>query len=352
MRWIFAIFLTTVLAGAAEPTTVLQGSGYFPVMVRLKSGDLLAVVRAGGAHVDVRGRLDMIRSTDQGKTWSAPTTVIDEEFDDRNPALGQASDGTVVLAYAVAKNYDESGLKFKGTRKDRVFDGVYLMRSSDDGRTWSKPQRSSTIHDFYVGQGVVSPYGKIVTAKDGTLLMAVYFEFFDDRGFQSFLFRSRDQGRTWKDPVLMGAGYNETGLAVLSDGTVVAALRSGKGQHLAIAKSSDAGLTWSTPVQVTADFEHPGDLIPLRDGRLLLTYGVRNPPRGVDAMLSSDNGATWNKDRKTTLAADAPNVDCGYPSSVQLSNGDIATLFYQVDDPKNVPATSRARFVNWKAPKR
>jgi hypothetical protein len=105
-------------------------------------------------------------------------------------------------------------------------------------------------------------------------------------------------------------------------------------------------------VQVTADFEHPGDLIPLQDGRLLLTYGVRNPPRGVNAMLSSDNGATWNKDRKITLAADAPNVDCGYPSSVQLSNGDIATLFYQVDDPKNVPATSRARFLIWKAPKR
>ena len=206
MRWVIALFLTSVFATAAEPKTIVQGSGYFPVMIRLQSGDLLAVIRGGGAHVDVRGRLDLIRSTDQGKTWSAPSTVIDEEFDDRNPALGQASDGTVVLAYAVAKNYDDTGLKFKGTRKDRVFDGVYLMRSSDNGRTWSKPDRSSAIHDFYIGQGVVSPYGKIVTAKDGTLLMAVYFEFFDDRGFQSSVCRSKDQGRSWEAPVLIGAG--------------------------------------------------------------------------------------------------------------------------------------------------
>ena len=99
-------------------------------------------------------------------------------------------DDAIVLAYAVAGNYDETGLHFKGGRTDRLFDGVYLTYSRDNGRTWSRPVRDPVIHKFYDGQGLVSPYGKIVQLPDGTVLMAVYFEFFDDRGNQSYLFRA------------------------------------------------------------------------------------------------------------------------------------------------------------------
>lgn len=343
-----ALLFSLVAAQAAEVKTVTQGLGYFPVMIRLKSGELLSVVRGGGAHVDVRGRLDLIMSKDEGKTWSAPWTAIDEEFDDRNPALGQLEDGTVLLAYAVAKNYDETGRKFAGPRSARVFDGVYLMRSKDKGRTWSKPERSETINQFYVGKGLVSPYGKLAIAKDGTLLMAVYFEFFDDRSFQSYVFRSKDKGRTWGEPALMGAGFNETGITVMSDGTVLAALRSGKGQFLSIARSSDHGRTWSEPAKVTNDLQHPGDLISLKDGRVLLTFGERNVPRGVKAILSSDGGKTWGE--PIVLASDSPNIDTGYPSSVQLRDGRIATMYYAVGDQEKAPETASAKVIFWKAP--
>lgn len=331
--------------------TVLEGSGYFPVLIRLKSGELLATLRGGGSHVDVRGRLDMVMSKDNGRTWSKPWTAIDQEFDDRNPALGQLKDGTVLLAYSIAKNYDETGLKFKGTsRKDRVFDGVYLMRSKDKGKTWSKPERSEAIHNFYVDKGLVSPYGKIAQLADGTVLMSVYFEFFDDRGFQSYVFRSHDGGKTWGEPALMGAGFNETGITALPNGDILAALRAGKGQSLSIARSTDGGKTWSAPEQVTKDMEHPGDLIVLKNGHVLLSHGERNPPRGVKALISTDNGKTWNKANPITLASDAPNVDCGYPSSVQLPDGSILTIYYQVDDPKNTPASAKAKVVIWKEP--
>jgi Neuraminidase (sialidase) len=342
------LLFSLVAAQAAEVKTVTQGLGYFPVMIRLKSGELLSVIRGGGAHVDVRGRLDLIMSKDEGTTWSAPWTAIDEEFDDRNPALGQLNDGTVLLAYAVAKNYDETGRKFKGPRTSRVFDGVYLMRSKDKGKTWSKPERSETINQFYVGKGLVSPYGKMAIAKDGTLLMAVYFEFFDDRGFQSYIFRSKDKGRTWGEPALMGAGFNETGITVLPDGTVLAALRSGKGQFLSIALSADHGRTWSEPAKVTNDLQHPGDLISLKDGRVLLTFGERNPPRGVKALLSRDGGKTWGE--PIVLASDSPNVDTGYPSSVQLRDGSIATIYYQVDSQEKAPESASAKVILWKAP--
>lgn len=329
---------------------VTKGVGYFPVAIRLSNGNVLAVIRGGAAHIGVKGRLDLIRTTDSGKTWSTPWTAVDEPFDDRNPALGQLKDGTIVLAYAVASGYDEAGLRFKGTRKDRVFDGVYLVFSNDNGRTWSKPARDPAIHRFYSGQGHVSPYGKIIQLPDGTVLMAVYFEFFDARGNQSYAFRSKDGGRTWGDPVLLGEHFNETGLVRLRDGRLLAAMRSEKGGHIAIIESSDQGRTWSKPVQLTADSEHPADLIQLQDGLVLMVFGERNAPRGVHAMVSRD-GRAWDKSRHIVLADNAPNTDCGYPSSVEVSKGTVLTLYYQVDDLSNAPASSSARSVLWSVPK-
>ena len=345
--------LTAFAAAAADfpHQTVTEGLGYFPVAIRLNNGDVLAVIRGGAAHVGVKGRLDFVRSTDGGKTWSKPWTAIDESQDDRNPALGQLKDGTIVLAYAIASGYDESGEKFKGGRNDRIFDGVYLVFSNDNGRTWTKPILDKTTKKFYASGGHVSPYGKIVQLPDGTALMAVYFEFFDGRGNESWLFRSKDNGKTWGEPTLMGKRYNETGIAALRDGRVLAALRSEKGGHLAITESKDQGKTWSAPVQITKDSEHPGDLIQLRDGRVLLTYGERNAPRGVHALLSAD-GTTWDNSKPIILADDAPNGDCGYPSSVEVGDGQIVTLYYQVQDLKNALATSSSRAVVWNVPKK
>src|SRR4051794_31774510 len=142
--------------------TVTSGLGYFPVAIRLHNGDILAVLRGGAPHIGIKGRLDLVRSTDGGKSWSKPWTAIDEPQDDRNPALGQLKDGTVVLAYAIASGYDETGERFEGGRNDRQFDGVYLIFSKDNGRTWTKPVRDETIKKFYLSGGQVSPYGKIV----------------------------------------------------------------------------------------------------------------------------------------------------------------------------------------------
>lgn len=352
IRLCVLLIATLMAASAAEfpHQTITRGLGYFPVAIRLKNGDVLAVIRGGAPHIGVQGRLDLVRSTDGGKTWSKPWTAVDEPLDDRNPALGQLRDGTIVLAYAIASNYDETGLKFKGTRTDRQFDGVYVVLSKDNGRTWSKPRRDGTIHQFYTGQGLVSPYGKMVQLADGTALMAVYFEFFDGRGNESYLFRSRDGGRSWGEPTLLGRHYNETGIVSLRDGRLLAALRSEKGGHLAITESADQGRTWSPPRQITRDREHPGDLIPLADGRVLLVFGQRTVPRGVQAMISPD-GRQWQDLPRIVLSDDAPNGDCGYPSSVEVAPGRIATLYYQVDDLNNALATSSSRIVLWSAPR-
>ena len=130
----------------------------------------------------------------------------------------------------------------------------------------------------------------------------------------------------------------------------MAVLRSETGGHLATAFSKDGGRTWSAPTEITRDTEHPGDLIRLKNGDVLLTYGQRNKPFGVEAIISHDKGETWDDRSKVVLANNAASTDCGYPSSIQLPNGKIVTIYYQVDDPHNAPASAEAKSIVWQTP--
>ena len=351
-------FLFAAATLFAAPQIVVNGDGYFPVLIKLNDGRLAAVLRGGAPHIGRGGRLDWITSKDQGRTWTQPTVLVDTPEDDRNPAFGQLKDGTLLAAYTILSGYRPDG-KESTARKDRVFDGVYVMRSTDGGKTWSegrrKPETRRPPGDKNVVSTAVSPYGKIVQLKDGTALMAVYYEATLTDGtqqFQSWVFRSTDQGLTWDYPSLIQLDGNETSLAVLQDGTVLAAVRTSRAGYLRVTRSTDGGRTWAPSVQVTKDAEHPADLIQLQDGRVLMSFGQRNAPRGVHTWLSNDAGLTWKPENRQTLASDAPNVDCGYPSSVETKRGHIVTIYYQVDDAQNTPASAKAKVIQWQVSKK
>ena len=104
--------------------------------------------------------------------------------------------------------------------------------------------------------------------------------------------------------------------------------KDSSGADLWQAESWDAGYTWSAPRRITEHKEHPADLLRLADGRILLAYGHRKPPFGVRAMVSHDDGATWDVGHKITLVAECTSGDCGYPSSVQRDDGKILTAYY------------------------
>ena len=66
----------------------------------------------------------------------------------------------------------------------------------------------------------------------------------------------------------------------------------------------------------------------LRDGRLLMTYGYRRPPFGNQARISADAGKTWSA--PITVSDDGMGGDLGYPSTVELANGDMLTVWYEL----------------------
>ena len=61
-----------------------------------------------------------------------------------------------------------------------------------------------------------------------------------------------------------------------------------------------------------------------------MTYGHRREPFGERACLSSDGGKTWDVENAIEIKS-AVNSDLGYPASVELPDGSIYTVYYQVD---------------------
>jgi len=314
--------------------SIAVAGAMFPVLGRLESGKLAAVVRGGAPHVGVGGRLNLVTSEDGALTWSQPSLIVYMPPDTRDWAFGQAAEGRLIMAFCVTGAYRNGGHGFEAAQYR-----PWVTASDDDGAQWSNPAPLDCSPLQYS-----SLFGKIIALADGTVLLNGYGWYqpekegeelpADKQGMSNYVLRSTDNGKTWGDFTFIGGqGYNETALCALPDGTVLAVMRAdGLYQSL----SSDGGRTWSKPAILVEGARVPADVIVLASGKLLLTFGRRVEPFGVEAVLSGDEYGTWDWRTHRLIEWEAPNTDCGYPSSAQLDDGTIVTLYYKVT---NDPAT-------------
>jgi hypothetical protein len=64
-----------------------------------------------------------------------------------------------------------------------------------------------------------------------------------------------------------------------------------------------------------------------------MSYGHRRKPFGNQARLSTDNGKTWGE--PILLSGDGKGGDLGYPSTVELEDGTLLTVWYEsMTEPK------------------
>lgn len=199
----------------------------------------------------------------------------------------------------------------------------WVCRSTDGGRSW---ERTETV-TMPAGMPPLIPFGDIVRSPEGTLGVSFY-SWHDRPKNTAYFLRSRDDGRTWGEPVIIGSDdYNETDLLCLGAGRWLAAVRTVKDQHLDLFASEDGGQSWTCQGPLTLPLQHPAHLLQLGDSRILLVYGTRTRGQyGVAARLSADEGRTWSAPILLVDLEDAG--DGGYPSSVQLDDGTIVTAYY------------------------
>jgi len=311
----------------------------WPSITQTRSGELLVVFSGmREEHVCPFGITQMIRSSDLGLTWTDPVTINNTPLDDRDAGILETSKGTLLvnwftsLAFDTEKNYERNpGWRRHadklGEETRKYWLGNWTRRSLDGGLSWEEP----------VKQLVSAPHEAIELA-DGRLLY-VGTAYVEDKKIIG-VEQSTDDGRSWQliSSIPMNADDNvahafEPHVVELSDGKLVAMFRYNPRDHsqsyLRQSESYDGGRTWTTS-HPTGIWGYPPHLLELQNGLLLVSYGVRREPFGEKACISRDGGKTWETDREIMINP-ARNGDLGYPASVQLEDGSILTVYYQID---------------------
>ncbi len=153
----------------------------------------------------------------------------------------------------------------------------------------------------------------------------------------SAIFASSDRGSNWcfhsliaKDPEAH-INYQEPALCEDGQGGIRCFMRTaGADGRLASAHSPD-GVHWENP-KLHQLVGHPFHPLPLADGRLLLTYGYREPPYGIRARLLDSPLDDPDDSPEIVLRDDGLCADLGYPWSVALADGRVLTVYYLTDE--------------------
>jgi len=199
-----------------------------------------------------------------------------------------------------------------------------MIRSTDGGVSLSA--RYPSI--------VNSPHGPIQLA-DGRLLYAGKDLWTGEQ--RVGVCESIDDGQTWRWLATIPArpgdeikDYHELHGVETGDGQIVVQIRNhnraNAGETLQT-ESSDGGRTWSVPRAIGV-WGLPSHLLRLRSGSLLMTYGHRRAPFGNQARLSKDHGRTWSE--PMTISGDGASGDLGYPSTAELADGTMLTVWYEL----------------------
>jgi hypothetical protein len=281
----------------------------FPDICRLTNGDLLAVFYAGYGHVSLPdaewpkgGRVCMVRSSDEGKTWTTPAILFDDDQDNRDPHIAQISDGSILCSFFSYWKAEGGAMRYCSK----------TVRSTDGGQTWDTTAQAVTPEMWAASAPVRE-------MPDGTLILGVYA----GGGFWSYggVVRSTDKGKTWSAPIPIGKEAKlpldaETDVILLKDGTLYAALRSSI-VNMHYATSRDLGLTWS-PVKDIGFKGHAPHFTRLSTGEVLLSH--RLPDTSLH--VSRDDCATWQGPYVLDTVGGA------YPATVELKDGTVLAIYY------------------------
>lgn len=389
----------------------------WPTVGRAPDGVLYALFSGDrDGHVCPFGKNFLIRSEDEGQSWSAPALVNDTPMDDRDTGLCIHPDGTLVMSWFTSFLYGRNALRYHDERKrkrfwafrpaeawaeklqtvtpeiarqfgpllhkagplesgqairsaresgyplwfegeDRRYPprtrrlGYWTRRSTDGGRTWDAPTPSP----------VSAPHGPNLLPNGDLMYVGSMPQRASDDGVLLGVAVSSDKGVTWAlRATVNGSPENldwealgeaarlcEPHVVAAPSGKLVAMARCEVGtnalRRLWQFDSTDGGQTWTEPRKTNLT-GFPPHLLRLRDGRLMVSYALRHDaPYGQRYCFSNDEGETWDLAQQLACT-EAPNGDQGYPSSVELPDGTILSVYYQRERIEEKPCLMQTRW--------
>lgn len=336
-----------VTAQVESITTITRQPHYYhawPTLLRRRKDGVLLAVYSGGreGHHCPFGRVELIRSADDGRTWSQPQILIDTPIDDRDAGIAETAKGTLLVTTFCAISYERELAKAsdwdaarverwrsvaRGTTPEEraTLNLSRMVRSTDGGLTWSAPYTLP----------IKTPHGPVALSDGRMLYTGTDYPTPKGRARQLGVAVSKDDGLTWKMQGLVPTrpgddimNYHEPHAVETADGRLVLHLRNHNKvneRETLQSESSDGGKTWSVPRPIGV-WGLPSHLLRLRDGRLLMSYGYRRMPRGNHVRISEDHGRTWSE---ALIISNDGKGDIGYPSTVELPSGELLTLWYE-----------------------
>lgn len=329
-----------------KPKTIISNPHsrhrYFawPTVSHLQDGKI--AVGASGfriGHICPFGKAVISYSFDGGETYTMPAPVIDTPLDDRDAGICTFGEKGVIFT-----SFNNSADMQRQHNQENEYIRIYIntITKGDEEKYLGSTFRIS--HDCGVTFGeiflspVTSPHGP-TALKDGTVLWAGN-SFHDYNGGIEIVSVNTENGET-EFVGKITLDENETVLCEphmieLPDGKLICHIRGEDEREnddiftVFQSVSCDKGKTWSEPERLLDKTGGaPPHLSLLSSGILLSTYGRRKLPYGIMAMMSIDGGKSWEKDIR--IYENLVSDDLGYPSTIELSDGTLLTVFYATE---------------------
>lgn len=243
-----------------------------------------------------------------GGKWTAPANVaMAAGVPCWNPVLHRTRGGTLLLFY-------------KAGPSPREWSGM-LLRSHDEGRTWSRPEQ--------LPAGILGPVkNKPLELEDGTLVCGSSVESYGVWG--CWVEQTRDEGRTWSKHGPINLRGNLNGMIQPTPfrgrGDELVMLCRTRGVHqMARATSPDRGQTWSDASLIELPQNNSGlDSVRLKDGRVVVIYNHTTEARTpLNLSVSGDLGLTWTRG---PVLEDTPG-EYSYPCIIQGADGTVHAAY-------------------------
>lgn len=293
--------------------------------------ELLMVVSvfAKGGHDNTPARLLAWRSHDGGLTWEKDEPHVFQENIGKEtvliPSFLRLSKKEVLFFFAVTNSLHDAGM--------------WVRRSSDNGKTWGKPDRLP-----YDGYGS-SANDHAVLLKSGRIVLPCFVSRDGLASSYSYCFYSDDKGHTWKKSNEITVNLpskgrktspaaEEPAVIELRDGRLLMLMRTYVGWFYK-SYSTDGGASWSEPVN--SGIPAPGAMPTLvrmpNTGDLLLLFNYGEPhendgpfPRNrMASAISQDEGRNFSSIRIL-------DGNSEFPGKMTMANvtflGDTALVFY------------------------